>query len=60
VVTYLIAVIIFGAEWPEITNPLYVYRLGFSFALVIVAFILALVAGILLIVDGKSGGTSPA
>ncbi|KAK7504583.1 hypothetical protein BaRGS_00004069 [Batillaria attramentaria] len=58
-VCWLIAVIIFAAEFS--VSGTSVDKLGFSFALAIIALILAVVAGILLIVDGKGGGgTSPA
>ncbi|KAL8571720.1 hypothetical protein ACOMHN_060806 [Nucella lapillus] len=55
-VCWLIAVIIFAVKFKDTSITAY----GFSFALAIVSLILGIVAGILLIVDGKSGGTSPA
>lgn len=60
-VCWIIAVIIFGAKWDENTRGIPSEKLGFSFGLAIVTLILAVIAGILLIVDGKGGGgTSPA
>ena len=56
---WLIAVIVFAAEWPDEVGNI-ADKFGFSFALAIIAFVVAIVAGILLIVDGKGGGTSPA
>ena len=58
-VCWLIAVIIFAAEWPDYVGNI-ADKFGFSFALAIIAFIVAIVAGVLLIVDKKGGGTSPA
>ncbi|XP_076470298.1 uncharacterized protein LOC143300476 [Babylonia areolata] len=56
-VCWLIAVIIFGAEFEDKGDN----EFGFSFALAIIGLICAIVAGVLLIVDGKGGGgTSPA
>lgn len=60
-VCWIIAVIIFGAKWDDNNSGNPFAELGFSFALAIVTLILAVIAGILLIVDGKGGGgTSPA
>lgn len=61
VVCWLIAVIVFGAMWRDKLLPATADdKLGSSFGLAIVTLILALIVGILLIVDGKVGGsTSP-
>lgn len=56
-VFYLIGVIIFGAKvnkWVE--NSTTDYKFGYSFALSIIAFLLEVVAGVLMIVEGKGGG----
>lgn len=59
-VFYLIGVIIFGAKiddddkWPENNNT--DYKLGYSFVLSLIALLLEIVAGILMIVEGKGGG----
>ncbi|KAK7114870.1 hypothetical protein V1264_000854 [Littorina saxatilis] len=59
-VCWLIAVIIFAAEWPDWVGNV-PDKFGFSFALAIIALIISVVAGILLVVGGKGGGgTSPA
>ncbi|KAK7462528.1 hypothetical protein BaRGS_00038413 [Batillaria attramentaria] len=59
-VCYLIAVIIFASEWDDGAGKNDDYELGFSFGLAIVALVLEAITGVLLIVDGKGGGTSPA
>lgn len=60
-VLYLIGVIVFGVKFDEdyidVTNS--TYELGYAFALSVVAMVLEIVAGALVLVDSKSGGTSP-
>jgi len=61
-VLYLIGVIVFAVKFDEdyvdrIANS--TYELGYAFGLSVVALILEIVAGVLVIVDSKSGGTSP-
>ncbi|KAH3853910.1 claudin-10-like [Dreissena polymorpha] len=60
-VLYLIGVIVFGAEFNEHFIEPYgsIHKFGFGFALSIIAMVLEIVAGVLLIVDNKKGGTSP-
>ncbi|CAC5421102.1 unnamed protein product [Mytilus coruscus] len=56
-VFYLIGVIVFGAKvdkWPE--NATTDYKMGYSFALSIIALVLEIIAGVLMIVEGKGGG----
>ncbi|XP_076098315.1 voltage-dependent calcium channel gamma-5 subunit-like [Mytilus galloprovincialis] len=65
-VFYLIGIIIFGAKvndkWVE--NAVTDYKFGYSFALSIIAFLLEIVAGVMMLVEGKGGvgggrGTKP-
>lgn len=65
---YLIGVIVFGAEFKDDyqdpydknTNPSFgEYKLSYCFGLSIVALLLEIVAGVLMFLDSKKGGTSP-
>ncbi|XP_063429309.1 voltage-dependent calcium channel gamma-8 subunit-like [Mytilus trossulus] len=65
-VFYLIGIIIFGAKvtdkWPESATK--DYKFGYSFALSIIAFLLEIVVGVLMLLEGKGGvggggGTKP-
>lgn len=55
---YLIGCIIFAAKWDKYWNDTNVldYKLGYSFALSIVALLLEIVGAVLMIVEGKGGG----
>jgi hypothetical protein len=65
-VLYLIGVIVYGAKFdkdyidPGSNNPTWGdFELGYCFGLSIVALILEIVAGVLIFLDSKKGGTSP-
>ncbi|XP_071161005.1 uncharacterized protein [Mytilus edulis] len=57
-VFYLIGIIIFGAKvndkWVE--DAVTDYKFGYSFALSIIALLLEIVAGVMMLVEGKGGG----
>lgn len=62
-VLFLIGIIVFGAKFDKYYKHLNKvdHELAYSYGLAIVAVILEIVAGVLLILDGKKGGgTSPA
>lgn len=56
----MIGVIIFGVKvddyWIDSNAANIKYKLGYSFALSVVALVLEIVAGVLMIVEGKGGG----
>lgn len=60
-VLYLIGVIVFGASFKDdfIDLPITDYELSYCFGLSVVALILEIVAGVLVFLDSKKGGTSP-
>ncbi|KAK7462530.1 hypothetical protein BaRGS_00038415 [Batillaria attramentaria] len=59
-ICYAAAVFIFNSESNENVLRPEDYKLGFSFDLAIIALVLEAITGVLLIVDGKGGSTSPA
>lgn len=60
-VLYFIGVVVFAAKFKEdYIDPVgSTWELGYAFALSVIAFVLEIVAGVLILVECKKGGTSP-